>query len=127
MRKEKFEIEYTFKKGSLSILWNLISTPLGLSEWFADSVNSNENKYFFTWQNHEQTANVLNIKNNLSICFQWEEDERTDFYFELKIVTMELSGDLALIVTDFAEPSEITDSKFFWDHLIEILRRRTGM
>ncbi|MDO9152396.1 MAG: START-like domain-containing protein, partial [Paludibacter sp.] len=38
MKKIKFEIEYTLKKGSLPILWNSISTPLGLSEWFSDGV-----------------------------------------------------------------------------------------
>ena len=127
MGKSKFEVEYTFKKGSLPILWNSISTPLGLSEWFADGVTVVDNEFTFVWDKNDQTASLLNIKNNSSIRFQWIEDAGTEFYFEMKIVTIELTGDNALFVTDFADSSEIEGIKMWWNHQVETLRRKTGM
>ncbi|MDO9153448.1 MAG: START-like domain-containing protein [Paludibacter sp.] len=127
MKKIKFEIEYTLKKGSLPILWNSISTPLGLSEWFSDGVTVVDNEYTFLWDKNEQSAILLNLKSNSYIRFQWKEDINTDFYFEMKIENIELTGELALFVTDFAEVSEIEETKLWWNHQIEILRRKTGI
>lgn len=127
MVKSKFEVEYTFKKGSLPILWSSVSTPLGLSEWFSDGVTVVDNEYTFLWDKNDQTANLIFNKSNNAIRFQWQEDEGTDFYFEMKIVSIELTGDIALFVTDFADSSEIDASKLWWNHQVEILRRKTGM
>lgn len=127
MGKKIIEVEYTFNQGSLPVLWNSISTPLGLSEWFAEGVTVSGNEYTFVWNKNEQTAILLNIKPNSSIKFQWKEDQGTNYYFEMKIVTMELTGDIALFVTDFAEFSDVDDTKFLWNHLVETLRRKTGM
>ncbi len=127
MGKSKFEVEYTFKKGSFPILWNSISTPLGLSEWFADGVTVYENEYTFSWDKNDQTALLIQIKNNSAIRFQWKEDKGSDFYFEMKIISIELTGDNALFVTDFADNSEIDEMKMWWDHQVDLLRRKTGM
>ncbi len=127
MMKKKFTLEYTFKKGSLPILWNLISTPIGLSEWFADNVLSDENKYTFVWDKHTETALVLHTKQNSYIKMQWEDDKNTDVYFELSIESHPLTGDIGLIVTDFALTNEIEDNKLLWDQQIDNLKRKTGL
>ena len=109
------------------MLWNSIGTALGLAEWFADVVTVKENEYTFSWENNDQTANLISQKLNSSISFQWEDDKDTDYFFELKIVTLEVTGDLALIITDYAEPSEIEDLTMLWNKQIEILKRKTGI
>jgi len=43
---EKFELEYIIKS-SPAILFNYLSTPDGLSQWFADNVNIKDNKFYF--------------------------------------------------------------------------------
>jgi len=127
MQKTEFSIEYPLYNSSSSVLWNSIGTPLGLSEWFADGVTVAENEFVFSWDGHEQTAVLQQIKPNSFIRFHWMDDENPNAYFELKIVTQPISGDLTLVITDFAEPGEKDDLILLWNKQIEELRRKTGM
>ncbi|MEA4974208.1 MAG: START-like domain-containing protein [Paludibacter sp.] len=127
MKKKKFRIEYPLSNASPGILWNSIGTVHGLTEWFADEVNSDENDFFFKWDGYEQKATLLHFKHNSYVRFQWEEDKGTEAFFEMKIVTSELSNDLVLIVTDFAEKTEEEDTILLWNKQIEKLKRATGM
>jgi hypothetical protein len=127
MRKELFTIEYQLNNASLPVLWSSIGTALGLSEWFANGVTVEDNEYTFNWDQYEQTAILKQKKQNSYIRFQWDEDIDTDYYFELKIVTVAVTGDLTLIITDFAEPDEKEDSIMLWDKQIQELRRRSGI
>ena len=67
MKKEKFHIEYIFDKVSRRSLWNHLTTPPGLSAWFADDVIINGSIYVFKWNKAEQEAEVLSIKPEMSI------------------------------------------------------------
>jgi len=127
MKKTKFNIEYQLRSASINILWNSISKPMGLAEWFADGVTVNDNEFTFSWEGNEQTAFLIHTKINSSVRFQWEEDVNTESYFELKIASMEVTGNLALVVTDFAESNEKEDLIMLWNKQIEVLRRKTGI
>ena len=127
MKKTKFNIEYQLRSASINILWHSISSPLGLAEWFADGVTVNGNEYTFSWEGNEQTAFLIHTKTNCNIRFQWDEDANSEYYFELKIVTLEVTGNLALVITDFAEPDEKEDLIMLWNKQIEMLRRKTGI
>jgi hypothetical protein len=50
MEKEKFELEFLLRT-SVKVLENMLSTPSGLSEWFADDVNVKDDIYTFIWDN----------------------------------------------------------------------------
>lgn len=127
MKKIKFKIEYPLSNASLSILWNSIGTVYGLSEWFADSVDASDGEFTFRWGDSEQKAHLLHEKNNGYIRFQWEDDKSSEYFFEMKIVPSELSNDLMLVVTDFAEPDDQEDAILLWDQQIEKLKRVTGL
>ena len=127
MKKTKFTIEYPLKSASLNVLWNSISTPLGLAEWFANGVKVNDNEFSFTWEDNKQTAILIQSKPTVFVRFQWEEDVDSEYYFELKIAALELTGDLALVITDFAVSSEKDDLILLWNKQIEVLRRKTGI
>jgi uncharacterized protein YndB with AHSA1/START domain len=120
---EKFELEYTFST-SPGVLFNRLSTPAGLAEWFAEDVNLKEGMYSFVWDGTEQFAEVVSKKDNKYIRFRWT-DEDEDSYFEFRIRKDELTGDLALLVTDFAEDAE--DAKDLWDSQIAELKRALGL
>ena len=123
--KNIFQIEYPIRS-SLRILFNQISSPSGLSEWFADNVNLNGKNYTFFWDGDEQEAELLSKKNNQSIKFRWT-DEPKDTYFELKIVVDDITQDISLIVTDFAEDEEDEEeAKLLWNKQIEKLRQSIG-
>ena len=123
MKKEKFHIEYIFDKVSRRSLWNHLTTPPGLSAWFADDVTINDNTYVFKWNRDEQEAEVLSVKPEISIRYRWTDN----VYFEFLIHTVELTGATALEITDFAEPDEKKDSINLWDSQVYELKRTLGI
>ena len=125
MAKEKFVIDYSMKSVPVALLWNYISTPNGLEQWFADEVKLNGKDYSFIWSGSGQDATLLGMRSCCYIRFRWKDD--TDHcFFEFKIQVSELTYTTVLVVTDFAEPDEVADSKDLWDSQIETLRRELG-
>ena len=122
----KFEMEFPIKV-SQKLLFQYISTPSGLSEWFSDNVNSRGEIFVFIWDDSEESAKLIRKTNNEKIQFQWLEDEDTDYYFELRIQFDEITKDVSLIVTDFAEDDdEVEESKLLWTNQIGDLKKVLG-
>ncbi|MDX9726988.1 MAG: START-like domain-containing protein, partial [Bacteroidales bacterium] len=48
-------------------------------------------------------------------------------FFEFKITVHDLTGDLSLLITDFAEPDEKDDEIYLWDTQINNLKRVLGI
>jgi hypothetical protein len=123
----KFELEYTLNC-SQKVLFSRLSTPEGLSEWFADNVNVERDIFTFIWDRSESTARLAALKENKLVRFEWLDREGEDSnYFEFRINIQELTGDLALLITDFAEPEEKEDTIYLWDSQIADLKRALGI
>lgn len=123
--KIKFELEFPIH-ASPSMLYQYFGTPSGLSEWFADNVNSRGEVYTFIWDGSEEKAKVLQERPDEKIKFRWLEDEDTKEYFEFKIEVDEITKDVSLIITDFSEEDELEESKMFWENQIEELKHTIG-
>ncbi|MGA1978910.1 MAG: START-like domain-containing protein [Bacteroidales bacterium] len=123
----EYELEYTLNC-STKVLFSRLSTPEGLGEWFADNVAIESDIFTFSWSKSESKARLIALKENKFVRFEWidNSDEESN-YFEFRIVVEELTGSLALIITDFAEPSEKEDAVKLWDTQIENLRRVLGI
>ena len=121
----KFEMEFPIKV-SQRLLFQYLSTPSGLSEWFADNVNSRGEKFIFIWDDSEEVANLVSKKLPEKIQFQWEDDQDTDYFFELRIQFDEITKDVSLIVTDFAEEDEVEESKMLWTNQVFDLKKVLG-
>jgi uncharacterized protein YndB with AHSA1/START domain len=120
----KIEIEYLFNC-SPKILFNRLSTPIGLAEWFADEVIVDDNIFTFVWEGIEEKAELIAIKELNFVRFKWLEAEE-DTYFEFRIITHELTNDVALIVTDFAIDNENEEVKGLWETQINKLKYLLG-
>lgn len=118
--KVKFEMEFVVKS-SPKLLYNYLSTPSGLSKWFSDNVNSRGKLFTFIWEGSEETAKVITKKTNQFIKFQWIEDKGTDAYLEFKIQIDDITKDVSLIITDYAEEDEVEESKMLWESQIDEL------
>ena len=128
MQKEKIRLEYMLKAGSANIVWNIISTPSGLETWFADKVIVQDKTFTFRWGKTEsRQAEVINYRTNNFIRFHWLDDEVRKNYFELRIVYNELTEDMMLEITDWAEPGEVEDLKDLWNSDIEKMKRVSGL
>lgn len=127
MNRIKLKIEYPLRNTAINVLWNSISQPIDLCEWFAESITQSDDIYTFMWQGHEQDARMLETKYGDYIRFQWLEDAGTNYYFEFKIVLLELTGDVALVITDYVDSAEKDDSILLWNQQVEQLKLRLGI
>ncbi len=126
--KTKFEIEFPIH-ASPQLLYQYISTPSGLSEWFADNVNSRGELFTFIWDDSEERAKLLTKKNGERVKFKWldnGDDENSSYYFEIRIQVDEITKDVSLMVTDFAEEDEVEEAKMLWDNQISDLKQVLG-
>ena len=127
MNKEKIRMEYILNNISLSVLWNSISTPSGLSDWFADNVTVDGKIYSFWWDGNGHQAELQIARVGYYIRFHWLDDEDPKTYFEFKVEPNELTGNVALIITDYVHHDEKQDAIKLWDKQVDDLRRRSGM
>jgi uncharacterized protein YndB with AHSA1/START domain len=125
--KIKFEMEFPIH-ASPQLLFQYISTPSGLSEWFADNVNSRGEVFTFIWNDTEEQARLLSKKTGERIKFRWLDDEEDDalYYFEIRIQVDDITKDVSLIVTDFIDEDEIEEAKMLWDNQISGLKQVLG-
>ena len=123
--KIKYEMEFPIH-ASPSLLYQYLSTPSGMQEWYADNVNSRGEFFTFIWEGSEEVARLVSKKKSEFIRFQWEVDKGTDYYFEIFILVDEITKDVSLIVTDFAEEDELEEGKMLWDNMISELKHILG-
>ena len=122
----KYSLEYPIRT-SISFLYKRLSTPSGLSEWFANNVSVENDVYTFFWDRSEQSAKMLKKKENSFIRFKWEEEEYEDTYFEFLIQIDELTGDVSLMITDYAEDNtEQEEQTALWQAQFNNLKRALG-
>ncbi|HEX9827909.1 MAG TPA: START-like domain-containing protein [Flavobacteriaceae bacterium] len=125
--KIKFEMEFPIH-ASPQLLFQYISTPSGLSEWFADNVNSRGEVFTFIWNDSEEQARLISKKTGERIKFRWLEDEEGDdpYFFEIRIQVDDITKDVSLIVTDFIDEDEMDEAKMLWENQISDLKQVLG-
>jgi uncharacterized protein YndB with AHSA1/START domain len=121
--KTKIQLEYVLNC-SPKVLYNWLSTASGLSEWFADDVKVKGKIFTFIWEGSEQRAEMILHKENKLVRFAWLDED--DSYFEFRITQDELTGDVSLIIIDFAEEDEFEGTKGLWDTQIADLKHKLG-
>jgi hypothetical protein len=124
--KELYTLEY-FVGSSPDILFDFISTAAGLEKWFAEKVNVKDNIFSFSWENDEQKqARLVALKEREFARFHWL-DQGEKRYFEFRIQIDDLTGEVALIVSDFADTKEeFEDSRLLWNAQIHDLLHALG-
>ena len=124
-KRQLYTLEYPVRC-SPSILFEFLSTPAGLGEWFADKVDENKEHIFsFTWTNTVEKAELLELQENKYVRFHWlhtSEDE----YFEFQIEKSEVTNQTILVIRDFAEKKEIADQSRVWEFQLKDLFHRIG-
>lgn len=112
-------------KASPKMLYSYISTAGGLMDWFADKVESNHNEFIFTWDGVDHKAKLSHKREPHLVRFNWlNESEKT--FFEMEIVTDDITSDVELLVTDFATEGEQDELKQLWESQIHNLRHIIG-
>ena len=125
--KVKYELEFPITS-SPQLLYQYISTPSGLSEWFADNVNSRGELFTFIWNDTEEKARMSSKKSGEKVKFRWvdENNKDSDYFFELRIQVDEITKDVSLVVVDFADEDDVDESKQLWENQISDLKHVIG-
>ena len=125
--KIRYELEFPINS-SPQLLYQYISTPSGLQEWFADNVNSRGEFYTFIWNDSEEKARLYSKKTGEKIKFKWMDDNNkdTEYYFELRILVDEITKDVSLMVVDYAEADDVEESKLLWENQVSDLKHVIG-
>ena len=126
-QKVRYEIEFPINS-SPQLLYQYISTPSGLSEWFADNVNSRGEFFTFIWNDSEEKARLASKKTGEKVKFKWVDDKGkdTEYFFFFFILVDELTKDVSLMVVDFADKDEVEEATLLWENQISDLKHLIG-
>jgi len=125
-KKQKYQLEFPIN-ASPHFIYQFFVTPSGLSEWFADNVNSRGEQFTFFWEGvDEESAKLLAKRQDERVRFKWSEDTEDEYFFEFKIQVDEITKDVSVIITDFAEPDEIESAKMLWENQFDELKHIIG-
>lgn len=110
---------------SPTILYEFLSTPVGLQEWFADKVDQRDHTFYFTWNGSTDSAQVLEHIDNEFIRYRWDYYGKDEF-FEFSIEQSQVTNETILRITDFADKADIKDQERLWSSQIHDLKHRIG-
>src|SRR6202171_2114307 len=123
-KKQQFTLEYSLKCPP-SILYDFLSTPAGLQEWFADKVDERDNVFSFSWNGTIDRAEVLESETKKYIRFHWSASPQEEF-FEFRIEKSEGTNQTILSIRDFADKKDIKDQSQLWASQVKDLLHRLG-
>lgn len=122
--KVKYQLEFEFRS-SPKILFTSLSDSSGLAGWFADEVKTKDNVYTFIWEGGESPAKLVAIRDLQLVRFQWLDDI-DDTYFQFEIKEDDITADIALVITDFANPGDKDTAIRLWESQVQKLRMLLG-
>jgi uncharacterized protein YndB with AHSA1/START domain len=123
-KKQLYTLEYPVRC-SPSILYEFLSTPAGMSEWFADKVDERDGIFSFSWNGTVEKAEIVEHEEAKMIKYHWLHAPKEE-YFEFRIEKTEITNQTILVIKDFAEKSEIKDQSQLWGYQIKDLFHRLG-
>ncbi len=122
--KEKYSLEFEFRS-SPKILFTSLSDSSGLAGWFADEVYVKDKLFTFVWEGGHSNARLVAVRDLHLVRFEWEED--TDgTYFQFEIKEDDITLDIALVITDFANKGEKDTNIRLWESQVQKLRMLLG-
>jgi START-like superfamily domain len=129
MTKHKYIAEFELR-ASPKMLFPYLSTASGLSQWFAQKVNTTPDHTFnFIWDNDDHLAKQSALRLNKSVKFEFlntDPDNIDNNYIELKIEVSDLTNSTFLKITDYSSNEDVEELKDLWQGLIDNLKEIVG-
>jgi len=130
MPKQKFVTEFEIN-ASKKMLYPYIFSPGGLSAWFADDVNINEDKiYNIIWDNEHHNARMVAHRTNSFVKFEFlpenEDDEDDPSYLEFRLEVNELTESVFLKITDYSDSDDLDELQELWEGMVNTLKETVG-
>jgi hypothetical protein len=122
---EKVQMEFMVRS-TPNTLFELISSPSGFSEWYCNDVNMRDDQWTFIWPDEEEATTMIGRRQGELMRFHRNDDDDENSYFEFRIRIDAMTNEVALIVTDHAEPHEVDETRNLWQSQIANLIRVLG-
>lgn len=123
-KKQLYTLEYPVRC-SPSILYEFLSTPAGMQEWFADKVDERDGVFSFSWNGNVEKAELTEQEEDKYVRYHWVTAPKEE-YFEFRIEKTDVTNQTILVIKDFAEKGEIKDQSQLWEYQIKDLFHRLG-
>lgn len=123
-KKVLYTLEYPVRC-SPRILFEFLSTPAGLQEWFADKVDERDGIFSFTWNGNTDKAQLMESEEDKFVRFHWLHAAKGE-YFEFCIDKSEVTNQTILVIKDFADKKDIKDQSQLWEYQVKDLFHRLG-
>lgn len=124
MAKLKYSDEFEFQ-ASPKLLFEYISTPVGLSQWFCDQATTSlQNVWNLVWDDADHQAVLTHNKPNKLVRFQFTSDpeDQDPSYLQFEIEKNELTRVAFLKVTDYSTMTDKQELEELWSNLIGNLK-----
>lgn len=121
--KQKLKLEYEFR-ASPAILYDFLTNPSNLAQWFADHCDVTGDRFSFFWNGYEEVAIAEERDEQEYLKWVWEDEP--DKVIEFKIRKADISGATILTVIDSVEEDEMEDQQLLWDNQINALKMKCG-
>lgn len=126
MGKFKFSDEFEFQ-ASPKILFEFISTPVGLAQWFCEkAVTTPKNGWNLVWDGIDHPAHQTHNKPPKLVRYQFDPQEADDqadpSYLQFEIEKNDLTRVAFLKVTDYSQMTNRQDLEELWSGLIGNLK-----
>jgi hypothetical protein len=130
MGKHQYSAEFEIR-ASGKILFPYLTTPAGLSQWFADEVNLDPDKNFnFIWDNTAHYARLTQQKPFKFVRFEFLSSHKQisddPAFIEFRLEANEMTQSSFLKITDYSETENDDDLYFLWQNLVTNLREKVG-
>lgn len=132
MGKQQIDIEYPLTTKSPGIVWEQISSAHGLERWIADRVTQEDDVFTFTWgepwtEQDIRQAQLIEFVKFDHVRLKWDDDEDDNNYWEMRIAKSELTNNLTLLITDFADDDDADGLRILWESNLDRLHRTCGL
>lgn len=126
VKRQKIELEFPMHC-SVNTLYNYISSPSGLSSWFAEDVSVHGSKYTFRWEDgEERDAELVKNVNKKHVKFRWLDNQNANESLEFIIHKDDITDDLALIIYDYADEEDVDEMELIWESQVHNLKNQIG-
>lgn len=128
MAGTKTTLEYEVN-ASKRMLYPYISTPSGLSQWFADDVSVDEDRnYHIIWDGEDHVATMAAHRVNSFVKFEFVNDLIDDehAYTEIRLEQNDLTQTVFIRVIDYSDIEDEEEVKDLWDNIIHELKEIVG-
>jgi uncharacterized protein YndB with AHSA1/START domain len=129
MAKTRFSFEYEIN-ASKKMLYPYFTTASGLSQWFADDVNVDEDHNFnFIWEDEDHMAKMVSHRTNSLAKFVFNDassDDDDPSFVEFRLDENEMTQTTFIKVLEYTDFDDKEEQADLWTNLFQTLKEIVG-